>query len=209
MSTIEAITYPLAVLRIPAGHGETVSYARCVIKGMTNNSLINPTPAEVAVLETETDAYDKAIVAARDGSKAARAKRKAARVKVVTTLKHLLHFVRVAAEARPTPAEAAELIISVGMSIKKVTKRNKAPLRAGHGDISGTVVLDALRVAAVAMYYWQFSLDQESWTSIPQGMKARVVVSGLTPGRVYYFRFQAQTRKGLGDFSQIVSLMVI
>ncbi len=39
-------------------------------------------------------------------------------------------------------------------------------------------------------------------------MKARLVLSGLTPGQLYYFRFRAQTRKGPVDYSQIVSLMV-
>jgi hypothetical protein len=40
-------------------------------------------------------------------------------------------------------------------------------------------------------------------------MKADTTVAGLTPGQVYSFRFRAQTRKGLGDYSQVVSLMVL
>jgi hypothetical protein len=39
-------------------------------------------------------------------------------------------------------------------------------------------------------------------------MKAVTVISGLTPGQTYYFRFRALTRKGMRDWSQIVSLLV-
>ena len=58
------------------------------------------------------------------------------------------------------------------------------------------------------MYFWQFSSDQKNWSNAPQTLKAKLTVTGLTPGQVYYFRFSAQTRKGPVDYSQIVSLMV-
>ena len=41
-----------------------------------------------------------------------------------------------------------------------------------------------------------------------QTMKTKLVVTGLTPGQTYYFRFRAHTRKGDIDYSQVVSLMV-
>ena len=40
-------------------------------------------------------------------------------------------------------------------------------------------------------------------------MRADTTISGLTLGQVYYFRFQAQTRKvGLGNYSQVVSIVM-
>jgi hypothetical protein len=89
-----------------------------------------------------------------------------------------------------------------------VTKRNKPPVAVRQGPVSGSVVLEALRVATVAMYWWSYSLDQKNWTDAPETMKAKLVVFGLTPGQVYYFRFRAHTRKGPVDFSQVVSRMV-
>jgi hypothetical protein len=39
-------------------------------------------------------------------------------------------------------------------------------------------------------------------------MRTVTVISGLTPGQTYYFRFRALTRKGMRDWSQVVSLIV-
>jgi hypothetical protein len=56
--------------------------------------------------------------------------------------------------------------------------------------------------------YWQYSLDQETWTSAPETMKARQVISGLTSAEKYSFRFRALTRTSEIGFSQVVSLLV-
>ena len=74
--------------------------------------------------------------------------------------------------------------------------------------LSGVVELDARAVAPSASYYWQFSLDGKSWTSAPETMKHVTVIAGLTPGQTYSFRFRALTRKGMRDWSQVVSLIV-
>jgi spore coat protein U-like protein len=63
-------------------------------------------------------------------------------------------------------------------------------------------------VARSAVYLWDYSLDLKTWTSVPQTMKASTTIAGLTMGQVYYFRFHAQTRKGVGNYSQVVSLLV-
>jgi hypothetical protein len=126
----------------------------------------------------------------------------------VADLHHLRDSVQAVAEAQASPADAATVITSAGMRIRKVTKRNKPPVSVRQGAVSGSVVLEALRVAAVAMYWWQYSLDQKNWTEVPETMKVKVALSGLTPGQVYYFRFRAHTRKGPVDFSQVVSRMV-
>jgi hypothetical protein len=52
------------------------------------------------------------------------------------------------------------------------------------------------------------STDQKTWVACPQVFKAKMVISGLTVGTTYYFRFQAQTRKGLQDWSTVVSFVV-
>ena len=89
-----------------------------------------------------------------------------------------------------------------------MTKRNKPPVRASYGPTSGSVWLKLLRLAPIATYFWEFSLDQKIWTSAPETMRARLLLTGLTPGQVYYFRFRAHTRKGPVDYSQVVSLLV-
>ena len=40
-------------------------------------------------------------------------------------------------------------------------------------------------------------------------MQARTTVAGLTPGQLYFFRFRAHSRKGLGDYSDAVTCRVL
>ncbi len=98
--------------------------------------------------------------------------------------------------------------MGAGLSVKKRTKRNKPPVRAVQGPTSGSAWLELLRVARIATYFWQFSVDQKNWSSAPETMKAKLLLTGLTPGQTYYFRFRALTSKGPVDYSQIVSLLV-
>ncbi|HZF56206.1 MAG TPA: fibronectin type III domain-containing protein, partial [Polyangiaceae bacterium] len=69
-------------------------------------------------------------------------------------------------------------------------------------------MLAAKSVAPRAIYYWEHSLDQETWTSLPQTMLTRTEVSGLQAACIYSFRFRAFTRAGWQDYSQVVSLLV-
>jgi hypothetical protein len=109
---------------------------------------------------------------------------------------------------RDSPADAAAVIVGAGLSVRKRTKRNKPPVRAVQGPTSGSAWLEALRVARIATYFWMFSLDQKNWSPAPETMKAKLLLTGLTPGQVYYFKFRALTSKGPVDYSQVVSLLV-
>jgi Fibronectin type III domain len=94
------------------------------------------------------------------------------------------------------------------MNVAKHAARNKPELAAKQGDVSTVVVLVAKVLGLPAVYWYDYSLDQKTWTTVPQTTKASTVVSGLTPGQTYYFRFHAFSRKGLTDYSQVVSLLV-
>ena len=70
------------------------------------------------------------------------------------------------------------------------------------------MVLVAKAVGTYAMYFWQVSTDGVHWADCPSSnAKAITTIVGLTPGTLYYFRFRAQTRKGMGDWSPSVSLI--
>jgi hypothetical protein len=87
-------------------------------------------------------------------------------------------------------------------------ERSNPAVSAKNGDVSGRVMLAAKAVAHSAVYLWEYSVDQSKWTSLPETMKSRTEVSGLTPACVYYFRFYAITRAGRQDYSHVVSLIV-
>ncbi len=157
MSTTEIAAVPEAVLLFPKAHDPAVSYAKGVVAGMSGSDYFKPLPAEVATLASDTEIYDAANVAARGGGRVVVAARRAARAKVIADLKHVRDRVQGVAETQTSLAEAAAVIVSAGMKVKRVVKRNKPPVRAGYGPTLGSVVLDARRVAKVAMNYWQHS----------------------------------------------------
>ena len=89
--------------------------------------------------------------------------------------------------------------------MKKVATRTKLPFAVDYGGLMGTALLVALAVARDATYFWEMSSDQKVWVDLPSTMKAKTTATGLTPATVYYFRFRAQTRKAMGDWSTVVS----
>jgi hypothetical protein len=46
----------------------------------------------------------------------------------------------------------------------------------------------------VTAYFWEWSLDQLTWTVGTQTTKARAMLSGLTAGKVYFFRVRGLKR---------------
>lgn len=208
MPALDLPAPPFATLGLPTPNLALIAFAKGILGSLTNNpSFPSPTPS-LDVFAANIDAFDKAEAHAATRTKGAAAQRNAKKQKVIQDLRHLRDYVQSVAEAQATPAEAGAMIASAGMATRAVTKRSKPPLTARNTGTSGTVLLDAEAVAQTATYYWQYSLDQKTWTSAPETMKARTTIAGLTPAQVYYFRFRALTRNGATDYSQVVSLLV-
>jgi hypothetical protein len=91
--------------------------------------------------------------------------------------------------------------------VAKPTLHDKPALSVKQGSVSGTVTLVAKAAATKAAYNWQYSTDQKTWTSLPETIQSKAGITGLTAGTLYYFRVQSVTKDGLGNWSQIVSLM--
>jgi len=114
---------------------------------------------------------------------------------------------------RAGPIEDAPAILSnVLMYESNIGVRPPKPELAAKqpkGTLSGTVLLVALAVAGAAAYYWESSVDQVAWAAGGQSAQARFSLAGLTPGKMYYFRFHTLQRAGgLTSPSQVVGLMV-
>ncbi len=209
-ATTEPTSFPEAAVLLPASDPVAIGFCKSILAmtDPTKNSDFNPTPQELTNLATDTAAYDTAYAKSRGGGRAATQLLKAARKKIVKDLSHVRDRVQQVAETKATPADAAAVIVGAGLSVKKRTKRNKPPIRVVQGPNSGTAWLELLRVARIATYFWVYSTDQKNWSSAPETMKAKLLLTGLTPGQTYYFKFRALTRKGPVDYSQIVSLFV-
>lgn len=201
-----ALIYAIVVvLVLPGKNKELINYVKTVILKMTGNSWFTspkPTLAEVdAALTAFADA--ETSMGIRKKVRGDRAKKKIA---LIALLNHLADYVRSICEANPD--SAAAIAESAGMRLKRLTPRVKLPFNVTQGSVSGTVICDAKAAGMPATYYFAFSLDQKTWTSVPDAMTSKITIAGLTPGQTYYFRFRTLTRKGLSDFSQVVSLLV-
>jgi hypothetical protein len=200
---------PVPVKRSPKSDEKFVTFLYAIVHGLNGNApFANSTPT-AAALTTAADGLAQANARAVHGGTADTTERKAQRHAAEELVDQFVAFARTTVRAQAGDAATAiAMIHSVALSVRKRSTAKKPPFAAKYGPVSGAVLLLALAVARNAMYWYEYSLDQKTWTSVPQVMKASVTITGLTPGQVYYFRFRAQTRKGMGDYSQVVSLPV-
>ncbi len=64
-------------------------------------------------------------------------------------------------------------------------------------------------VARKASYDWQYSTDEKTWASAETTFRAKTTLVGLAAGTRYFFRFRARTPEGLGDWSRVLSWIVL
>jgi len=198
---------PLAVLKLSNKVKNVIATSQNIATALTNNpSFPSPNPP-IATLQTDIAALNAAETAVLSRTKGAVETRNAKLAVVRSDLENLRTYVQTVAHAA-NPSNAEAIIQSAGMAVRKVTLHDKAALAVKSGSVSGTVNLAAKAAASRASYAWQYSLDQKTWTSAPPTLKAKTGIAGLTVGTLYYFRMQPLTKTGVGDFTQIVSLMV-
>ena len=196
-----------AVLKLSPRVKNVITFAQNVATAMTGNPHFpSPTPT-LATFQADVAALNTAETAVLSRAKGAVETRNARLAVVRTDLDNLRSYVQgVAAQASPSDAEA--IIESAGLTIRKVTARSKPALAAKQGSVSGTVTIAAKAVAKRAVYTWEYSTDQKTWTSVPQTIQSKTGVAGLAAATTYYFRVQPVTPAGVGDWSQTVVLIV-
>ena len=207
MSTTDITSGPVVVLYCPKSTKDFITYVRCVLVALQGNKYFpSPTPsldvfaADIAALEeTETKAATRA--------KGSAALRDAKLAKVKEDLAQYRLYVQCVA-AHASQANAVAIVESASMSVRKPTTLTVPPVSAKNTGISGKVILAAKSLGPSVVYSWEYSLDQSTWTPIPDTMKARTEVSGLTSHSTYYFRYRTFTRAGHQGYSQVVSLFV-
>jgi hypothetical protein len=181
--------------------------SKSIVQSMTNNPFFtNPINPLLATVSNHLGDLDDAEAKVELGGKSATSARNLAKKTVKRDMQQLLGFVQATADADPDQAEA--IIRSAGMSVKRITVRQKNKDEARQGDVSGTVILIAMFAGRRALYQWQWSSDQKTWTNLPTTFITRTGMSGLTPGMTYCFRSQVDTRAGISDWSQVVAILV-
>jgi hypothetical protein len=208
MSTNNESMSPVPALNAPKTSLALIMFARKVHSAFLNNPTFpNPVPAP-SVFETHIDEFEDAESKAVSRTKGAVALRDAKKKRVQEDLALYRAYVQNVVSEGMTPAEATAAIESAYMSVRKPYTRSLSEISVKSADVSGKVRLAAKAVAPGAVYVWEYSVDQSKWTALPEMMKSRTELSGLTPACTYYFRFRALTRAGWQDYSPVVSLIV-
>ena len=195
-----------AVLKMPPRKPLVGAYVTSIINAMTGNTLLpSPTPP-LATLSADLAAFEASEATALTRVKGAAVTRNEKYLVLHGDMEHEMAYVQSVADANP--ANAQSIIESSGFAVRKTTSHPKTALKATVGPVPGAVKLVAKSVATRASYEWQFSTDQKVWTNAPTSLQAKIAITGLTSGTVYYFRFRGVTKAGEGAYSQVVQLLV-
>jgi hypothetical protein len=157
-------------------------------------ALANVVPA-ASVMNADTAALNVALVAAEGGGPIPTSAVETA----VASLKQDYQLLAKSVQGilRSGPIEAVPGILSaILMYQSNVGKRKpKAPFEVVQPTTwpSGSVHAIALAVPSAQTYGWEFSVDQKSWTVVTTA-QSDAVLTGFTPGTMYYFRFRCFLR---------------
>lgn len=202
---------PVAILQTKRYRkiGDFILKVRTLIVNITNNVALFATPLPaVADVDKDVDDLEAAEAIAQTRVVGSVADRDVKYDKVVDDVHNWLAYVQTLADNAADEATSVLIIESSGFDLRKRGVRVKAPMEAKQGDVSGSVKLTA-RSQGRASYQWQKSSDGVAFTNLPATLQAKTTADGFTPGNAYYFRCRPVTKSGEGDWTSIVSLMVV
>jgi hypothetical protein len=194
-------------LKLPEPVPQLIKVTQAIVAALTNNPHI-PTPnPPLATLTTALDALVTTEAATKTRAAGTVAARNVARTNLLSLLSATKANVQQLADA--TPEQAAAIITSAAMAVRKATAHTKAPFAAKPGAVSGTVLLAAKAAAARASYEWEWSGDGgKTWTAVLPTLEAKTEIDGLPVATIAQFRFRSVTKAGTSDWSQPTSLLV-
>jgi hypothetical protein len=186
---------------------DLIGKTSAILAAMTGNkSFPSPSPT-LATVTSDSTALVSAQSVALTKAKGAAAERNVKLAIVVSDLKLLAAYVQGVADG--DSATAISIIESAGMSVRKPRQTTpKQDLALKHGAVSGIVEVFAKAQGPRTSYEWQSSTDGKTWTALPTTIQAKTSITGLTPGTTIYVRHAVVTKTGVGDFGQVVSMMV-
>jgi len=191
-------------LNFPVGTENVIGYAKSICKDMTGNVHFRGSATKVANLKIEIDTLDTTETNFRLNPPTVTIEvRNAALMAVKDTLHSLKRDVQEAANS--SLDEAAVIIASSGMSVKRSTSHGKQKDSVTDGPVEGTVILKAVGRGPPD---WRYGTDGIVWTTKSTRI-ARTKIANLILGQLYLF----QNRPILNDdqesdWSQIIKLRV-
>lgn len=158
------------------------------------------------------DYRQKQEIASNGGSRWEKEARDNAKAALAQVMKELAFYVNTVAKGN------REMLASSGFEIVPEDKPSKVPGIPGNarlidGNVSGEMrfMFNALRSAREYEYCYATSLDGDGkpdWGEITFTTNSRLnYIQGLTPGERIYARVRARNGRGIGDWSEPVSLI--
>lgn len=197
----------VAALKLPKPVPDLINYARAILAAMNGNANFPapvPSLAEVGGSVDELETAENVAVARTRG---AAAKRNEKRVAMVAKLELLKSYVQSRADA--DHANAAAIITSASMALRKVPVRPKRAFSVKPGPVAGSVKIVTPSAGTRVSYDWESSADGgATWQPLPTTLQARTAMTGLQVGSTYSFRYRAVTKNGVGDWSEPVTFKV-
>jgi len=115
-----------------------------------------------------------------------------------------------------TPAQAVAIVAAAGMVVAPAPVRENPLLKVITGPKSGSAVLDANVTVLVgrsgkkACFNWQWTTDGgATFHDAPSTPHGETTITGLTPFAMVGFRVSITDRNGTGDWSPIVTILIL
>jgi hypothetical protein len=195
------------VLHLPTKVPDLIQTAKAIIAAAKGNPAVpNPNPplAKLRALIVALDKAETATATRTIGTVPARDEARAALRQALNAFK--AHVQRL---ADLDQENAAAIITSVAMSVRKESSRRKAAFVAKTGRTSGSVILEVRAAAKRASYGWQWSVDGgKTWIDAGTTLQAKTTITGLPVAKYVQFRYRAVTKNGVGDWSDPITFMV-
>jgi hypothetical protein len=196
-----------AAMPLPTRVPDLIAAARAILAAATDNPLLPDPQPPLATIAAAITALDQAETDRLTHTVGTTPVRNTAESALRATLRAYKAYVQQQADANPE--QAAALIPTAGLSVRKPSTRAKAFFTAKPGRISGSVGLEVKAAAKRAVYEWEWSADGgETWTAAARTLQAKATITGLPIGQYVQFRFRVTTKTGQSDYSRPLSVLV-
>jgi len=206
----------MAIIRITNGYdrmsdAEVLEKCLFIHQQVSTKTTLFPTPVPAMLaLKDSIDEYQASMSSAQTGDTAAISQKNQNRDLLIDKMHQLGNYVQLTANGNP------QLVVEAGMADEK-PRTAKVLGEAVIETVGYTGTSGELKVAAKCPnakgYVVQFSSDPElkpeSWKSMKNSTASRCLVTGLTPGTVYFIRMQVSGSRNQSTYSNIVSKMAV
>ncbi len=183
---------------------DKASFCRNVVVKMTNNILFGAPDVSLAEATAALDAFDAAILAAKDGAHTAISIRNDCEKVVDAKFILLAKYVDRIANGDETA------ILSSGFNEShQPSTPTKEELTVNDGDFSGSIFTKSQLITHNGSFRWEIRLLGTTVWVVYVSIQSTFVITGLISGSTYEVRVAAVTKDGQQPFSQIVTKLVV